>query len=243
MQKTLKKWQMLLVLLLVTSTVAIPVRASAEIIPPSQVIYGMTYGDWSAAWWQWALQLSNTKSPLFDDTGAKCASGQGVGPVFFLVGGGTTANTLVRNDCIVPAGKALFFPIINGECSTAEKDTVFYAASDWALRVCASKLLDGIDISSLLVTVDGVTLQGEQLKAFRAQSPVFHFTDIPKDNFLTPAPGKKFVTASSGTSVSDGFWVMLDPLSVGTHTIHFQGTITSGPSPFGLNVTYNLTVQ
>lgn len=225
----------LLVSLLVA---AIPVGASAQILSPSQAIYGMTNGEWSAAWWQWLLSLPNAKNPYYD---ANCGSGQGSGPVFFLVGGGDATHTASRV-CDVPLGKAVFFPIINGECSTAEPKTVYYGSNDRELRVCASKILDGIDINTLSVTVDGETLQRDQLTAFRAQSPVFHFTDIPRDNFLTPAPGTKYNKASSGFSVSDGYWVMVEPLSLGSHTIKFQGTIATGPSPFSQSVEYQLNV-
>jgi len=41
--------------------------------------------------------------------------------------------------------------------------------------------------------------------------------------------------------VADGYWVMLPPLSAGSHTIHFAGGFTS--SGFSLDVTYNITVQ
>jgi hypothetical protein len=47
--------------------------------------------------------------------------------------------------------------------------------------------------------------------------------------FLTPYP-----------IVSDGFWVMLPPLSPGVHVLHFQ----AGNEPnVTQNVTYNLTVK
>jgi hypothetical protein len=45
-------------------------------------------------------------------------------------------------------------------------------------------------------------------------------------------------------NVSDGYWLMVPPLSAGTHTIHVKGVISGGP--FGgtdIDVTYRLTVQ
>ena len=39
--------------------------------------------------------------------------------------------------------------------------------------------------------------------------------------------------------VADGYWALLSPLSVGTHTIHFAGGFASG---FSLDVTYHITV-
>ena len=49
------------------------------------------------------------------------------------------------------------------------------------------------------------------------------------------APG-----SGTGLSVSDGYWVMLAPLSSGRHTIHFEALYKGASSQ---NVTYNLHVQ
>jgi hypothetical protein len=39
--------------------------------------------------------------------------------------------------------------------------------------------------------------------------------------------------------VSDGYWIMLAPLSAGAHTIHFKGILNGG---FESEVTYFLTI-
>jgi hypothetical protein len=44
--------------------------------------------------------------------------------------------------------------------------------------------------------------------------------------------------------VSDGYWLMLVPLSAGEHTIYFKGIITGGVfDKFDSEVTYHLTVR
>jgi hypothetical protein len=60
-------------------------------------------------WWQWALETPASENPLTDTTGQFAAVNQS-GRVWFLAGnpGGTTVRTIT-----VPAGKALFFPIVN----------------------------------------------------------------------------------------------------------------------------------
>ena len=40
--------------------------------------------------------------------------------------------------------------------------------------------------------------------------------------------------------VADGYWALLPPLPVGSHTIHFAGGLASG---FSLDVTYDITVS
>ena len=85
------------------------------------------------------------------------------------------------------------------------------------------------------MVIDGKEVQ--DLGDFRAQSPFFDFI-LPPDNFL----GLAGVT--SGSAVSDGYWLMLKPLSPGNHVIRFEGAFVSGPGAgFSQNVTYNLTVK
>ena len=74
---------------------------------------GKTYGAWSAAWWQYVEAQPASAGPLADSTGQTCAVGQSAAsPVFFLVGL-TGSGTVERPQCVVPAGKALFFPLLN----------------------------------------------------------------------------------------------------------------------------------
>jgi hypothetical protein len=55
----------------------------------------------------------------------------------------------------------------------------------------------------------------------------------PQNEILDDPPG-------FGTGVTDGYWVILNPLSVGQHTIHFSAQTNTG---FSLDVTYNINVQ
>jgi hypothetical protein len=47
--------------------------------------YGLSYGEWSARWWQWILSIPTQMNPNLDSTGAHCAEGQS-GHVWFLPG-------------------------------------------------------------------------------------------------------------------------------------------------------------
>jgi hypothetical protein len=192
----------------------------------------MTYGDWSAAWWQYVLAFPNSTNPYSDLTGVSCSLGQSASPVFFLVG----APQPVTRTCTVPAGKALFFPIVNAECSTVEAPP-FNGTNGQELRTCVALFENAVITDSLHVTIDHRKIH--DLDTFRVQSPLFGFATPANDNFLG-VPG-----ATSGSSVSDGYWVMLKPLSPGHHMLHFEAAYS--PSfPFcpgcTQNVTYNLIV-
>lgn len=52
------------------------------------------------------------------------------------------------------------------------------------------------------------------------------------------------VTLYRSSPVEDGYWVMLKPLSPGSHVIRFGGAFVSGPaSGFSADTTVYLTVQ
>jgi hypothetical protein len=237
MKNNLKNWRCVVAMvgIVVGLAIAPAPRAFANdpnpnVFSPAENVFGMTYGDWSAAWWQWVLSIPSLTNPLNDTTGANCAAGQSSGPVFFLVG--SFVGTVTRT-CMVSRYKAIFFPIINTECSTAE-DAPFHGDNEAELRTCVGSFGDALDVGSLKVSVDGKKVHG--LKDHRAQSPVFNFT-LPTDNILG-------VDATVGSSVSDGYYVMLNPLKPGDHTIHFEGACAVG-SPcegFSQDVTYNITV-
>src|SRR5438477_4906306 len=86
----------------------VPIATAAAPVIEVQT-YGTTYGELSARWWQWLLSIPAAVNPNLDPSGANCALGQ-YDDVWFLAGafGGTAART-----CPVPAGKPIFFPLIN----------------------------------------------------------------------------------------------------------------------------------
>jgi hypothetical protein len=138
----------------------------------------------------------------------------------------------------VAPGTALFFPIVNTECSVLEpEESGFHGDDEAELRACANGWIDGT--ANLSATINGVPVKN--LEAYRGESPLFAFT-LPKDNIFEYWYGAG--TAPAGTtslSVDAGVYLLLAPLNKGTHTIHFEGTFTQ----FGgsINTTYLITVK
>jgi hypothetical protein len=177
------------------------------VFPTNSKPYGLTYGDWTAKWWQWGYSIPKDINPAYDDTGKNCAQKQN-GPVWFLAG---TYGHPVNRKCNIPAGKAILFPILNSECSFAEFPKLKTLSE---LRTCAKTIQD--QVSSLKASVDGVPIAS--LQEYRIQSTPFNFT-LPKNNILElPAN----VTTQA---IADGNWVFLKPLSPGSHKITFRGGI------------------
>jgi hypothetical protein len=200
-----------------------------RVLPPGSSAYGRPIADWTIAWWQWAYSLPFTEHPLFDESGALCANGQS-GPVWFLGGIFNVTGTAVRTECVVPPGKALFFPVLN-----VEWDNVCPPASLTIpeLRAQANAFAD-LAIN-MTCEIDGASVNN--VAAYRYESAPFSLT-LPEGN-IWQAFG---CTAPAGTyypAVGDGYYLMVTPLSPGPHTIHFSGEFSG---IFALDITYHLTV-
>jgi hypothetical protein len=166
----------------------------------------------TALWWQTFLSISGNPLDRCD---------LGTGDVVFLAG--TTGGSATRS-CTIPAGTSILVPLINVECSTAEGN----GDTPAELRACARGFAD--QFTDLSLTIDGVAIA--DLQRFRVQSPVFQFTAAEGNVFGVPA--------GTTRSVADGYWVLIRPLSPGTHTISFGGAFP--PGGFTTSATYMLTV-
>lgn len=197
------------------------------VFAPGSTSYGKTYGEWSAAWWQWTTALPSDKNPSNDNTGKYCAAGQ-TGPVWFL---GSTPSGAAERSCTIHSDKAILFPAVTYECSTSEFPQ-YKTESD--LRKCAKELQD--KVTAVDVTLDGKKIN--DLQKYRTESPLFQL-NLPKNNIFGTAAGPT-------KSVSDGIWLMLHPLSQGAHEVRFSGSavdVTSAaPMNFAFSVVYHLTV-
>jgi hypothetical protein len=177
------------------------------VFPADSKPYGLTYGEWTAKWWQWGYSIPKDINPAYDDTGKNCAQKQN-GPVWFLAG---TYGHAVNRKCDIPAGKAILFPILNSECSFAEFPKLKTLSE---LRICAKTIQD--QVTTLNASVNGVPIPN--LQKYRIGSPPFNFT-LPQNNILgMPAN----ITTQA---IADGNWVFLKPLHPGNHKIVFKGRV------------------
>ena len=103
------------------------------VAPPAAQPNGLTYGEWGARWWQYALSFPLRRHPFLQTGQVNCGRGQ-IGNVWLLPGSVGTA----RRECSVPAGTALLLPVMAVECSTWEAPP-FGGRTPAELRACASK--------------------------------------------------------------------------------------------------------
>jgi len=201
--------------------------ASADVGPLS----GLT-----AQWWQLVGSIPTSVNPGLDKTGADCMVGQR-GPVWFLVG--TFASGPVTRSCSVPEGAWLFFPVVN-DVNINTPNVCGQNSANQSVDFLRSQIAPAVDgATGLSVHVDGKPVKD----VVRVKSLPFAVT-FPADNiFNAPceAAGLGSVPANTySPAVDDGFYTLLAPLSVGTHTLHIQGQIPA--VGLTVDVTYNLTV-
>ena len=211
------------ILLLITVSIASSRgNPNPGILPPNSRVQGLTYGEWSARWWQYVLSIPTPENPLTGGTGANCVF-QRIGNV-----GLVAVDPLVGQPikCEVPAGMMLYLDILSAECSTLEPPP-FYGGNEEELRACAL----GFNITDLQATIDGVDVQN--LDQYVHLSPLFEFT-VPEDNILGAPAG------SIGESVSNGAHLMLAPLSPGEHTIYLHASVPE--LEFTVDMNFELTV-
>ena len=208
-----------------------------KIYDSDSVVKGRTFGEWDEAWQQWAYSIPVAQHPLFDN--GHCSVGQ-TGPVWFLGGkfcfnGGVCSYTAVRS-CSIPAGKLIYFPVVNGEDSVLEENINEHPGdlNYQQINYMRSLVTPTQDPTDVFCQIDGKPVR-DLGKKFTVQSTVFGFT-IPDDNYLKAVypPPNNFEAGTYFGAVDSGTYLMLS-LPPGNHTLHFGAS--------WLDITYNLTVK
>src|SRR3954463_2924164 len=183
-------------------------RTTPQVVPPNATYHGESYAEWSAAAAKFSMEHPLEGHPALDTPGVDIRSGQ-QGEVWFLGGPFGTHERSIS----VPSGKALFVILLNAECSSLEsEESGFHGDTEAEQRACAKFWTDHIVNVGCTIDGEAVANMGE----YRASSPQFSFN--------APTPWLFGDIGGSGTSVVDGYYVMIEPLPKGEHTIHFTGT-------------------
>ncbi|MEW6250542.1 MAG: hypothetical protein AB1716_07830 [Planctomycetota bacterium] len=201
--------------------------------------YGKTVAEWSAEWWQWAVSAPPAINPVLDPNGEDAAVGQH-GPVWFLAGtfGRPFPFAPVVRTCTVPMGKALFFPVMNalwwGPDDNTNPWTDNYFTLVKELRDLAVESVGPATLIRLECQIDNLELDIEDLKQRQAEAPAFAID--PARNLLPGGP--------RDLAAATGYWIFLEPLKPGWHTIRFYAEINSPHfGHVGHDVTYHLFVS
>lgn len=234
------------------------------VAPPNSSPRDRTYAEWNAAWWKWAWTQPAATHPLARTGDVDLAAGQ-AGDVWFL-GGAFGSGTITRRG-EVPAGTALFFPILNRAyvedvrvargtlVSPFPGDTLPYPLTLATYEALTTYLdADGRSTATgLTATIDGRTIGQADVERYYSSSPIFDLPLLPGTHLavgcavedpveLVPGAGRVNncwrVDTTRIEGQGSGYYLFVQPLPVGEHVIRFAGR----RGTFALDVTYHLTV-
>jgi len=174
-----------------------PAVAADAPVGVDEIVADHSQVEWSRSYLQWIAAFAHDSSPISDATGALCAVKQ-QGDVWFLATSDGTAP--VVRACSIPAGKWLFVPIAN----TVERSGNREPVCDSMARIAAGTITG--HVSHLSLVVDGQPV--DDLESHRLATGTCFSLD--------PHVATKHPIA---TTVADGYYVMLQPLKPGAHTI------------------------
>jgi hypothetical protein len=209
-------------------------QSSVNILPPGGKPYGLPYAQQIMNFWKWSIGIPAKDNPVNDPTGEKCAAGQNSSsPLFYLSfnNGGFSQRT-----CKVPAGKALFIPVLESEISQKESPK---SITDQDLSKAAAT--DAGSVNSLYLKIGDKEYNYQDLLKYRTHTDAFNL------NFANN--GLFGITQGGPTrAVADGFYVMTEPLAKGTYPIHIKASLIClqldcvDPN-FAKDITYTIIAQ
>jgi hypothetical protein len=220
--------------------------ASAGVIPPASLPYGLSYQEWSAKWWQWTLEQSTNHLENVGDSGI-CR--EPASHVKFLAGiyvPGTGGISVETRKITIPCETPLFFPILsvwvdNSGCpafsSFGADALAAQAEADWSAVTVTTCTVDGVPVADL---------SNPATTPYLVQASPFSYTTAEKDNILAGLFGEPCIPGGLTIypAVADGVYLMLSPLPYGKHSIHFVGVVGPPSAPFVKDdITYEITVE
>lgn len=197
------------------------------------------YEERTEGWVRWALEQAWSTGPVLDPDGSACANGQS-GNTWFLAG---TSGGSVERECTIPAGKKLFFPLINRWYAlqhlyiTDEKPIEY-----WTGRANLFFDTGRANTCELTLRIDGQDL----LPDFEALDEELYVRvdepfeiEVLDDNFASSFG----LPAGPRTTWADGHYALLSPLPPGDYTLELGGRICdAGATTFETLATYTLHI-
>lgn len=205
---------------------------AVKVFLPTEQPYGKSYTQWNVEWFKVFMGFDCDNNPwVFADKALFYETGS----VYFLAGLNTEG---VSVDITVPEGKAIFFPLTNYINDYPCPDPNFKPAAGQSLEdfLKEGMLSFKASISGLDVEVDGVSISNPETYWFLSE--LFTFTGHP--DLATVCQFDVCVTGTPQSAVCGGYFMMLKPLSRGTHTVHYH-SVTWGN--FVQDGTFHITVQ
>ncbi len=196
----------LVLVFLVSILLTYEARASSfeeKMVYPGDSIGIKPVSDYVNIWWQWSYSMPQEKSPVSDLTGEYCGIAQ-KGDVWFLAGG--YGSSKIKRSCTIPKDKYIFFPIIN---------MVYWPHYKNSLSCEDAKKLSALNNNELL-SIE--IMLDDEIALNPANTRI---SSVNCFDLLGLIP-QKFNPPKIYPAATDGYWVMLKPLSIGDHVLTFK---------------------
>ncbi len=219
-----------------------------ELYSKDEAPFGKSYDDWIAEFWNWVVSLSPDEATPKPGGCIINESGSMVMLMNSAVGG--THNQV----CTISSEQGILIPMWNAWCDTgdyrglSDEELTKCAREEWNLGKIGSEVrVDGLPVAKLDVTMSVISGSLDyKITTLQNVSEIytkgFNIT-IPTDsNIPDLVPGE-------WRAGSHGWWVFLEPLPPGEHTVSYNvrvfptGALTSpGVNPTTSDITYLLNV-
>jgi hypothetical protein len=214
------------------------IKMSFKADPHGATVDGKTISDWTKEWWKWIVDGPREPLNQSDDTTGLLAYTHNTQPIFFLAGNdpfSVNGNNATRT-IFVAHGRPILVPLLNAidiEGPGIPQTATPPVTGTTALQELAQNLLDAqfatIEPSTLTLTIDGQSIAVADLQSHLEKTDFFSVGTIEPGSLLTSKNIGVTAGAIGSVSKASGYFVMLEDLSRGVHTISFGGSTTSGP--------------
>jgi len=196
-------------------------------VAPEKIVEEKTISEYPNIWWQWAYSIPRDINPVWDRTGENCHQGQN-GNVWFLAGG--FGSSTIKRKCEIPSGKYIFFPVIN---------MVYWKPNNKTLSCDQAKEYAALNNDTLIEI-------NIELDSKKASNPAHTRLSSEQCFNIFSRVAKNVESYDAYPSATDGFWIMLKPLSKGAHILKFQAKYNRENEAFGKmvqDIEYELIVN
>ncbi len=209
----------------------------SKVFPPTAHPYGKSYAEWTILWNQVFMGFDCDHNPWLNPGHVLFYES---GPVYLMAG---IKPPTTSENVTVPHGKAILFPLTNYINDYPCPDPNFQPAPGQTME---EFLAEGVAwfnsiVTDLSVTIDGSPLSNPGSYAFI--SPLFYFTGHPSLGDEEQCLFDPCVTGEEQPAVNGGYYLMLKPLSKGTHTVHYHSLTDFPWGAFEQDGTFNITVE
>jgi hypothetical protein len=171
------------------------------------LFFGHTTTDWVIQWFHWIMPFPPNDSPTLDQTGNLTMKYQPPNTLVYMLPGEHSAVAPNRH-VTIPPDKPIMMPVlwfINGTYSSVVDDSFVRNANEFFAREVPTKLFASLD--------------GRPLPITNVTTPVFRL-NIPKHTAFGEEEERG---GGNAWVISKGYWVFLDPLTPGNHTLTYLG--------------------